>query len=117
MAFSRYGYGYGMNTVTKKFAAAVLLVQGAIALATVAALAGGRHVSSSWSSVGELLALAINSHPTPRLQNTGAGVARLDTWTETVMVRVADGQQLQIVFERDGTLKEYSTPVVGQKYA
>ena len=117
MAFSRYGYGYGMNTITKKFAAAVLLLQAVIALATVVALALSKRISSSWSSVGELLALAINSNPTPRLQNTGAGVSRLDTWKEQVMVRVADGRQLQLIFEGDGKLREYSKPAVGKEYA
>jgi hypothetical protein len=29
----------------------------------------------------------IHSNPTPRLQNTGAGVSRLDTWKEKVTVR------------------------------
>jgi hypothetical protein len=116
MTFSRYGYGYGMNTITKKIAAAVLLTQAVIALATVVALALSKRISSSWSSVGELLALAINSNPTPRLQNTGAGISRLDTWKEKVMVRVVDGD-LQMIFEGDGRLKEYSKPAVGKKYA
>jgi hypothetical protein len=117
IALSRYGYGYGMSTVTKKFAAVVLLGQAVIAIATVAALALSKHVSSSWSSVGELVALAINSNPTPKLQNTGAGISRLDTWKEKVMVRVAEGERLQIIFEGDGTLNGYSKPDVGKKYA
>jgi hypothetical protein len=68
IALSRYGYGYGMNTLMKKFAAAVLISQAAIALATVVVLALSKCISRSWSSVGELVALAINSKPTPRLE-------------------------------------------------
>jgi hypothetical protein len=74
-----------------------------------------KHTSSSWSSVGELVTLAINSNPTPRLQNTGAGVSRLDTWKEKVAVRVTDGERLQMIFEGDGN--DYSKPEAGRKYA
>jgi hypothetical protein len=116
IVFSRYGYGYGISTVTKRFAAAVLLGQAAIALATVAALALSKRISSSWSSVGELVALAINSKPTPKLKNTGAGVSRLDTWKEKVMVRATD-ERLQMIFEGDGRLSDYSKPDLGKKYA
>jgi hypothetical protein len=122
IVLSRYGYGYGINTVTKRFAAAVLLGQAAIALATVAALALSKHISSSWSSVGELVALAINSKPTSKLENTGAGVSRLDTWKEKVMVRVASGR-LQIIFEGGSRLddkdddNDYLEPEEGKKYA
>jgi hypothetical protein len=115
IALSRYGYGYGMSTVTKKFAAAVLLGQAVIAIAIVAALALSKGISSSWSSSGELLALAINSNPTPRLQNTGAGVSPLDTWKEKVTVRVADGKKLEMIFEGDKRLN--SEPKVSEKYA
>jgi hypothetical protein len=117
MALSRHGYGYGLSTLTKKFAAAVLLGQAAIVLATVAALALSKRVSSSWSSVGELVALAIDSNPTPWFKNTGAGISRSETWKEKVMVRVGDGERLQMVFERDGTLDDSSKPEVGKKYA
>jgi hypothetical protein len=116
IVLSRYGYGYGMNTVTKRFAAAVLLGPAAITLSTVAALALSKRISSSWSSVGELVALAINSKPTPKLKNTGAGVSRLDTWKEKVMVRITD-ERLQIIFEGDGRLNDYSRPDLGKKYA
>lgn len=116
IASSRYGYGYSINTVTKRFAAAVLLGQAAIALTTVAALALSKRISSSWSSVGELVALAINSKPTSRLRNTGAGISRLDTWKEKVMVRVAD-EQLQIIFDGDSGLNGYSKPDLGKEYA
>jgi len=98
IAFSRYGYGYGISTVTKRFAVAVLLGQAAIALATVAALALSKGVSNSWSSVGELVVLAINSKPTQRLENTGAGVSRLDTWKEKVTVGVTNSERLQMTF-------------------
>jgi hypothetical protein len=113
IAFSRYGYGYGISTVTKRFAVAVLLGQAAIALATVATLALSKGISNSWSSVGELMVLAIKSKPTQRLENTGAGVSRLDTWKEKVMVGVANGERLQMFFEDD----HYSKPDVGKKYA
>jgi hypothetical protein len=61
------------------------------------------------------LALAINSNPTPRLQNTGTGVSRLDTWKEKVTVRVAEGKKLEMIFEGDERLN--SEPKVGEKYA
>lgn len=66
------------------------------------------------------MALAITSKPTLRLKNTGAGVSRLDTWKEKVMVRVANGERLQMIFEGDRRLEDddhYSKPDVGKKYA
>ena len=115
IVFSRYGYGYGISTVTKRFAAAVLLGQAAIALATVAAQALSNGISSSWSSVGELVALATNSEPTRRLHNTGAGVSRLDTWKEKVMVRATRGEQLQMILEGDDD--DYLELELDKKYA
>jgi hypothetical protein len=112
----RYGYSYSMTTVTSKIAAAVLLLHATIALLAILALVINKYTSRSWTSVGEMLALAFNSDAAPSMQNTGAGIRRLRTWKERVGVRVDDGGKLKMVFEDEASLKKYELPRPGEMY-
>jgi hypothetical protein len=82
-----------------------------------------RHVwtSESWSSIGQLLALALNSRPNwENLANSCAGVNLTQTWGQTVKIREVDDDHLEIVVgqEQDekSTLKRYDKPRPGKAY-
>ncbi|KAI1750759.1 hypothetical protein F4782DRAFT_508805 [Xylaria castorea] len=88
----RYGWGYGFNSPTSKFAIAVLLVHAIIVILYVAyyitfLFSAGGWKSQAWGSVEDLLALAINSRPTDQLRNTGAGIDMSSTIMLPLQVR------------------------------
>ena len=82
------GYAYGANELTVKLAVSVLIIHAALALAHTLyeVLLSGGLSSSSWDSVAELVALAMNSQPTEKLRNTCAGIRRLGTMGKVVRV-------------------------------
>jgi hypothetical protein len=92
------GYGYGLTAATF-LSTFVLLVYSVIAVTYVIySIFIANTTSSSWESIAELVALAMNSRPSSALQNTGAGIAKLTTYKQQVGIRVSD-DRLQIVFE------------------
>ncbi|MCJ1379418.1 hypothetical protein MMC17_002519 [Xylographa soralifera] len=118
IATSRFGYGYGLNTVTSKIAAVVLIIYGPIAIIAIAVLMIRNRTSNSWSSLSEIVALAVNSPPTRVLKNTGAGVGRLKTWKEIVRIRATEDRRLHMIFDGDENIDKsrYRTPLRGLKY-
>ena len=115
----QYGYGYGITNATSKIAAGVLILYGVIATIAILSIFIRNRNSDSWSSLGELLFLAMNSpQPTEILRNTSAGIGRFKTWKEVVRVRVTEKEQLQMIFEgHEDFDKCYDrTPKVGEKY-
>ena len=114
----QYGYGYGLTNTTSKIAAGVLIIYGVIAMIAIVSIVVRNCNSDSWSSLGELLILAMNSPPTEVLRNTGAGVGRLNTWKEIVKVRVTEEDKIQMVFESDEKSEKCydRRPKVGEKY-
>ena len=83
----RYGYGWGFRGIPIKVAVAVLLLQALMTLIHTVTICFGRWTSGCWTTVGEIIVLAINSVHTERLRNTSAGVQELSTWKESVKVR------------------------------
>ncbi|MCJ1436385.1 hypothetical protein MMC27_005764 [Xylographa pallens] len=118
IALSRYGYGYGLNTVTSKIAAGVLIIYGLIATIAIAVLLIRNRSSDSWSSISEIVALAVNSPPTAVLKNTGAGVSRLKTWKEIVRIRATEDRRLHMIFDGDDDIDKggYGQPFRELKY-
>ncbi|KAK4949966.1 hypothetical protein LTR10_011808 [Elasticomyces elasticus] len=100
---SRYGYGYrweGSNTA--KFGIVVLLIHLALAVVHTMfilykVLIMREGLVSSWTTIAELLTLAMNSSPSSRLQNTCAGVERAKTWRQVVAVRETYPGHLEMV--------------------
>ena len=110
--FQRYGYGWGLqNGVLVYLAIGVLFAHAAIALTHIAILLiGGWGICLSWSSMGDLVALAMGSREPMEgsLHNTGAGIGVLKTWGQVVRVRERDrGEEytkLELLFGRRGQL-------------
>jgi hypothetical protein len=102
-SFSRYGYGFSWSSSrTAQFGIIVLLVH--VALAVVHSLfiwykvvIAKEGLVSSWTTVAEMMTLAMNSSPSSRLQNTCAGVSAAKTWRQVVAVRETYPGHLEMV--------------------
>lgn len=74
LSVSVVGYAYSSDGATSKLACGILLFHVLLAfLHTIYSLKSGLS-SSSWDSVAELVALAMNSTPSDALRNTCAGI-------------------------------------------
>lgn len=105
--FKRYGYGYRWDgSKTVQFGIIVLLIHLAIAATHTAYIIyvlviRGDGMVISWSTVAELISLAMNSSPSPRLQDTCAGVEAAKTWRQVVSVRETYPGHLEMVVGPD----------------
>jgi hypothetical protein len=98
------GYGYGKTTSTI-LSTIVLFVYSFIALSYVAFnILFSRRTSSSWETISELVALALNSQPSSAMNSTGAGIDTIATHKKNVKVGVNQGR-LGIVFDDEDDLK------------
>jgi hypothetical protein len=123
LSISHFGYSYSTSTVTVKIAIVVLLLHVLVAVIHTLVVCVPRHVwtSESWSSIGQLLALALNSRPNrENLANSCAGVNLTQTWGQSVKIREVEDDHLEIVVgqEQDekSTLKLYDKPRPGKVY-
>jgi hypothetical protein len=95
------GYGNGITTATF-LSTIVLVIYSLIAfIYVVCSIFFAKTTSSSWESIAELVALAVNSQPSAALHNTGAGIATLGTYKQPVGIRVSE-DHLQMFFEEGG---------------
>ena len=54
--------------------------------------------STAWDSIGEVIALAMNSSPSAHLQNTCAGIIGTKAYKTNVRVVATKGDHLELVF-------------------
>jgi len=119
--FARYGYGYQWEgSKTAQFGILVLLIHLALAvLHTLVVLykiyVKREGMAGSWSTLGELLALALNSSPSPALQNTCAGVSEARTWRQIVTVRETYPAHLELVVGQEAQTN-YPLPQADKYY-
>lgn len=119
--FSRYGYGYDWkDSATTQFGISVLLIHFALASAHIAVilykvLISKEGLVGSWTTISELLALAMNSTPSPNLQDTCAGVDAAKTWRQVVSVRETYTGHLEMVVGAVDRAK-YPLPQAGRAY-
>jgi hypothetical protein len=119
--FARYGYGYswsGSNTV--QFGIVILLIHMAVVFAHIGFIVyklvfQREGLVISWGTVSELVALALNSSPSPRLQDTCAGVEAAKTWRQVVTIRETYPGHLEMVVGADDKAK-YPAPQAGKLY-
>ena len=112
----RFGYGWGFRGIAVKLAMVVLLLHAVLALGHVIFFVGGGKTFNSWSTTGEMLALAWNSNPTDHLRNTSAGIGRTATWQQIIPVREMDGERLELVL-KDSEQPAWWKPREHIKYA
>jgi hypothetical protein len=101
VTFSRYGYGWSSSGILVRIAFAILFLHAVATIIHIIAVAKKRRMCVAWGSLGELVALAMNSSPTCRLRNTCAGISTRKTWQEDVKVINTGDDHLELVFKDD----------------
>lgn len=116
----RRGYSYGIRSSTKKLALGVLLSHVLLALGFMIYLCFVGWTTSAWSTVGELVALALKSRGTEQFLSTDAGIAKSETWAQNVRIREIGSEGLEMRFGDDGCREEKGEVVsrvrIGRKY-
>lgn len=105
----RNGYGWQLEGATMWLAVAILLIQAIIGLAHIVSIWINKTSSRSWQSMTELLALAMNSKPSERLQGTSAGIEGAQPFREMVIIREAEPDHLELIVQGSegiGSVKE-----------
>lgn len=114
---SRYGYGYGLRGVTTYLAMVVLLIHAFLAAIHIVFILVQGRVSNAWGSIGEIIALALNSEVAPSLKNTCVGIEEAKTWKHILQVREIDDDHLGVIIQDEvNDSKRYDRPQEGKKY-
>ncbi len=101
--FQRFGYGYKWHgNKTTQFGICVLIVHMVLALGHTClvlykTLVKHEGIGSSFDTICEIVALALNSTSTSRIQNTCGGIREVETWQEVVAVREMYEGHLEMV--------------------
>ncbi|KAJ4131809.1 hypothetical protein NW768_006009 [Fusarium equiseti] len=99
------GYGYSWHSSsTIPLAFSVLLLHVLIVIIHVVTVLWSRHpwYSSSWSSFGQMMILALRSKAPEDLGGVGAGVSSSATWNTSVSVRVVDpDDRLEMILQEE----------------
>lgn len=104
----RYGYAWSFSTKTVKVATVVLMLHTLIiAIHCFHLLFVGRSYNFA-SSLGDLIALALNSHPPAALSSTSVAIKKDSNWARRTAVRELQGlekdkvDRLELVADEDG---------------
>ncbi|THV54003.1 hypothetical protein BGAL_0037g00470 [Botrytis galanthina] len=97
----RCGYSYSLRGITRWLALSILLLHIFLALAHTVIITRMGWTSKILKSLCEILVLAINSSPSAVLDNTCAGIDRLDTYKQIVKVRETSFEHLGLVMNGD----------------
>lgn len=99
------GIGYDHRETAVKLSIAVLSLYAAITIVClfVTIVLTGR-TATSWVSIGEVLALALNTQRPGHMLNTSVGVDLYKTYSKPVNVRVNEGGSVEMVFEDDASV-------------
>ena len=117
----RFGYGYKWHgNKTTQFGICVLLVHMVLALGHTGLVFYRtimRHegIGSSLDTIGEVVALALNSTSSSKIQNTCGGIQEAETWREVVAVREVYEGHLEMVVG-DEASRVGARPRVGVEY-
>lgn len=85
------GYGYNTGPVTVPLSLIVLLIYICGALTYLVWILVSGNTATSWDSVGDLVALALNSERPKDMQNTSIGIETLETFRRPVNIRINEG--------------------------
>ena len=102
----RWGYGYGLETKASRFSVSILMLYGCIVLCyitwfNIQSYARPRSdwslITNKWSTISEMLALAINSPPSTKLDGTCAGIEAKQSWKQIIRIREVEDKHLALV--------------------
>ncbi|KAL8756729.1 MAG: hypothetical protein Q9184_004402 [Pyrenodesmia sp. 2 TL-2023] len=93
----RYAYGWVLGGLTVRLANVALLLHALLSLGYATCTLWSGRTFSIAGSVGEAIALAVNSTPTDKLRNTCAGISSLKTWKKVVVVRETRHDHVELI--------------------
>ena len=102
------GYAYSFEGITIKLSITILMLHAVLALCHTVYEVGSGLSSSSWDSVVELVALAMNSAPTTTLLNTCAGITQITTMKLIVRIVPTKADHLELEFSSPSSMKSTS---------
>ena len=120
--FERFGYGYKWRgSRTSQLGVSILLLHLFMALAHIAyvlyqVIVKHQGTTSSFDTIGEIVALALNSHSSAKLQNTSGGINHSKTWKEIVAVRETSAGHLELVIDPESKT-DANPPRIGVTYS
>ncbi|PGH18986.1 hypothetical protein AJ79_00019 [Helicocarpus griseus UAMH5409] len=106
MDVQRWGYGYGVKSKTSRFSVSILSMYLAVVVGYLIWFHSMKYLrgkafwaltTNRWSNIGELLALAINSPSSAKLDGTCAGVDEGYTWALDMRVRDVGDSHLGLI--------------------
>ena len=118
----RFGYGYKWHgNTTTQFGICVLLVHlilavGHTCLVTYKTLVKHEGIGNSFDTIGEIVALALNSDKSERIQNACGGITEAETWREVVAVREVYEGHLEMVVGQEEAVERGGRARVGVHY-
>lgn len=110
------GYGYNTSPITVKLSLAVVILYLLLAGTYLVCTLVTGYAATSWDSVAELVALALNSQRPNTLVNTSVGIDTLETFRKPVHIRVNQEDSLEVVFEESVGTATYSAVVANKRY-
>ncbi|KAJ5279744.1 hypothetical protein N7478_005116 [Penicillium angulare] len=104
MSVTANGYAYSLGGATSIAAIIVLLIYCLLVVAHTVYVCFNSRSSSSWDSISEIVALALQSKETEYLRNTGPGISTKEIFRSPVQIRDV-GQRVELTFldTRDGS--------------
>ena len=110
------GYGYNTSPITVKLSLAVVILYLALVGTYLIWTVGTGYAATSWDSVAELVALALNSQRPNALENTSVDIDTLETFRQPVNIRVNQEDSLEVVFKEAVSTATFTTVVVNKRY-
>lgn len=110
-----HGYGYGSNSMPTKFAVAIITIYSTLVFVYVFYIISTGHTSTAWTSVTEIVMLALQSREPDHLGHISVGADSMETFRKSVGIRVRTApvgdtgeirEKLELVFEHDQDSKE-----------
>lgn len=91
-------YCYNSNDITVRLSLAVIFAYVVVVLSYLSYSLSTGHSGTSWASIADLVALALNSQRPESLMNTSVGIETLDVFRKPVKIRVAGDSSCELVF-------------------
>ena len=107
----RYLYGWGFRGTVIKLANIALLLHAALCLVYGIWSVWNGHSFSLAGSIGEMIALAMNSNASEKLRGTCAVIRSLGTWEKNVVLQKTNEHHIEFIFEDDSDDEPRSRPI------
>jgi hypothetical protein len=101
MTMTLFGYGYGMTNTSVCLAVAVITTYCIIIIVYIAYTLITGSTSTAWNSAIELVTLALQSKRPGHLGHTSVGIESMETFRQSVGIRVNSEEVLELVFAHD----------------